>query len=168
MTESRGLTRSGGGSGQFPARRVRLDQLHGEAAGVVRVHERLEAVGGVEDAVLEDGGGLLHAGHRALDVVGLDGDVFEPLADGPQVLTDARLRVPVVDHMQPALVAEQLPGVELEAAPLVGAQFGGFEPDLPEPLGGGGVAPVGGTDVLETEDHGGGEGLSALRIRGSP
>ena len=44
-------------------------------------------------------------------------------------------------------------GVELEAASLVGAELGGFEPHLAEALGGGGVAPVGGADVLEAEDH---------------
>ena len=68
--------------------------------------ERLVAVVGVEDRVLEDGDSdAPQALDVAFDVVGFDGDVFQALALFLEKTIEPGVGIPVLDQVEPALVA---------------------------------------------------------------
>ena len=89
-----------------PALDVRLDELDREADTVVGKNERFIAVVGVEDLVFEDGNVQISQSRNiGFDVVGLERDVLEAFTLPAEKLVDASFWIPVVDDMEPAVVA---------------------------------------------------------------
>jgi hypothetical protein len=111
-----------------PAPIVRLNQLDCEPRQLVGIYERFVAVLAVEDGVFEYCDALLsQAGYITLDVVCLDCDVFKALPAFFQELKHPRTWLPILDQVEPTLIAEQDSSVELLPSSLIVTEVACFQ-----------------------------------------
>ena len=93
-------------------------------------YEGLVAVLPIEDRVFENRDPFLsQLGHITLDIICLYGNVFETLTTFLEKLVDPRIFLPVLDQVQPALVAKQNASVQLLASGLIVTEVPGFQPE---------------------------------------
>ena len=116
-----------------------LDQLHRQPRRLIGIDKGLKAIGGIKNLVLVDGhADVAQVLHIGLDVIAFQGDMLQALAMLFQELVDPRFGVPVLDDVQPAVVAQQHARIVLHALALVVAEVPAFEPkDLFQALAGG-------------------------------
>ena len=122
---------------------------------LVRKHERLVPVVGVQNAVFpHPHADFAEMGDVRFDAVGLECDVFQPLAPLAEETVDPRLRVPVLHQVEPALVAEEDARVELHSLALIVAEVARGQPQNPlEAVAGVAQVPHHHADVLNAQNH---------------
>ena len=138
-----------------PAAVVRFDELDGQPGQLVRKDESLVPVVGVQNAVFPHADAdLAEMRDVRFDTVGLECDVFQPLAPLAEEAVDPRLRVPVLHQVKPALVAEEDARVELHSLALVVPEVARGQPQNPlEAVAGVVQVPHHHADVLNAQNH---------------